>query len=201
MTTEKTTKKTAAKKTPTKKVAAKKAPSKKTVAKKAPVKKTTASKKAPAQKAPAKKAPSKKAPAKKAPAKKKTAAKKAPAKKAPVKKKTSAKKAVAKKAPAKNSSVSAAPEKPAVTIETASEWVEARPVASHTITLKQISENTPVPAPATPEADQSEGMLSSWIAEQARRVFRFFAGLSQMSREQMVRRSQYLSGSFQPKAM
>lgn len=199
MTTEKTTKKTAAKKTPAKKVAAKKAPTKKTAAKKAPVKKTTASKKALAKKAPSKKAPAKKkASAKKAPAKK-TPAKKAPAKKkAPVKKKTAAKKTVAKKAPAKKSSLSKSPEQESILIEAVSEWVEARPVANHSITLKQISENTPAPSMATPEPDHSEGTIASWMANQVGRVYRFF---SRLSRHQLVRRSQYLSGSFQPKAL
>ncbi len=187
MTAQKTAKKTTAKKTTTTKV-----PSRKTA-----TKKTASSKKAVAKKTPVKKkTATKKAAAKKTPVKKKTAAKK----KTPAKKKTATKKTTAKKAPAKKARVRTSPKQHNIAVEAVPEWVEARPMAVHSITLKQISANTQVPDRVTPERSGEEG-FASWVVGQVQRLYRFFAGSTELSGDQLVRRSQYLSGSFQPKAL
>jgi hypothetical protein len=85
-------------------------------------------------------------------------------------------------------------------MEAVAEWVEARPVAVHSITLKQISESTQAAPRRTPDRRGIPDAIGR-LVDPVRRLFRFLGRSQRMSNENMARRCPYLSGSFQPKTM
>ncbi len=170
----------------TAKKTAKKAPAKKVVTKKTPAKKASA-KKSPSKKAPAKKAPSKKAPAKKASVKK-APAKKAPAKKAPVKK------VPVKKAPVKKATVKKVNSEKITTTE-----LEAEKGVKTTTIITPASDVFPVPAIDKSEQNQCS---SKWNLH--KKVHQFISFLRAVVAQLLGRiacHNQYISASFQPRAL